>query len=169
MQLLIQMPQLQRLVPLLQYHFLALHAFEQFIQINRLLVVIGKAGAQRLDHILLARLPGEHDRLESPMLAGQLLQLLDHLDAVQARHMQIAEHQADFRVLVETFDRLMAGFAGNATVAAVLKKFAKFCNDLGLIVDHKDFYCRSTLVHVQLPARPRTDRPFIDSLRLYNL
>ncbi|MCY1461794.1 hypothetical protein D9M71_794900 [compost metagenome] len=103
------------------------------------------------------------------MFAAQALQLLDHLNAVQARHVQIAEDQADVRILLEMFDRLMAGFAGNAAVAVALKKFAKFYDDQGLIVDHKDFYCRSTLVHVQLPARPRTDRPITDSLRLYNL
>ncbi|MNP40524.1 hypothetical protein D3C76_1341710 [compost metagenome] len=126
LQLLVQMPQLQRLMPLLQCHFLALYAFEQFTQVNRLLVVIGNAGAQCLDHILLVRLPGEHDGFEGPVFTTQALQFLDHLNAVQARHVQIAEDQANVHVLLETFDRLMAGFAGNAAVAVALKKFAKF-------------------------------------------
>ncbi|MNC49265.1 hypothetical protein D3C75_984330 [compost metagenome] len=63
------MPQLQVLVPLLQGHFLPLQTFEQLIQIDRFLVIVGHASAQSLDHILLVSAPGEHDRLERPVLA----------------------------------------------------------------------------------------------------
>lgn len=82
---------------------------EQLLQVNRLLIVIGNPGTQSLDHILLVRAPGEHDRFECPMLAGQPLQFLDQLDAVQPGHVQIAEHQADVHVFSESFDCLRAG------------------------------------------------------------
>ncbi|MNX66304.1 hypothetical protein D3C86_973930 [compost metagenome] len=168
MQLLIQMPQLQRLLPLMQSHLLTLQTFKQLMQVNRLLVVIGNPGTQGLDHILLVRLPGQHDRFKRAMLAGQPLKLLNQLNPVQARHVQIAEHQTDVGVVIESFDGLMAGLARHTTVTVALKKFAEFFNDQGLVIDHKDFYCRGTLVHVQLPARSKADRSCIHRLRLYN-
>lgn len=79
-------------MPFLQGRFLALEAFKQFIEVDRLLVVIGDARTQGLDHILLVGATGEHDRFERAMLAGDPLQRLDQLDAVHVRHMQVTQH-----------------------------------------------------------------------------
>ncbi|MNT85835.1 hypothetical protein D3C72_2260480 [compost metagenome] len=62
--------------------------------------------------------------------------------------MQIAQHQADVGVFVESLDGLLTGPTRHTAVTAVLKKLAKFFNDQWLIVDHKDFYCRGRLFHV---------------------
>jgi len=76
----------------LQGRFLALEAFEQFIEVDRLLVVIGDTRTQGLDHILLVGAPGEHDRFERTMFTGDPLQRLHQLDAVHVRHMQVTQH-----------------------------------------------------------------------------
>ncbi|MNT27716.1 hypothetical protein D3C72_1633570 [compost metagenome] len=129
LKLLIQVTQLLVLVLFLQDHFLTLQPFEQLIQINRLLVIVGNPGAQRLDHVLLVGAAGEHDRFECTMLARQSLQLLHQLDPVHARHVQIAQHQTDIEVLLETLDGLMAGLARNTAVTLALQKFTQFFND----------------------------------------
>lgn len=101
------------------------------------------------------------------MLAGQPLQFLDQLDAVQPGHVQIIEHQADVHVFSESFDCLRAGLTWHATVTAAFKK-SKFFNNQGLIIDHKDFHCGGRLVHMQLPAKPKAGCSFTDSHGLYS-
>jgi hypothetical protein len=152
------MPQLQILLPILQRHLLSLNPFEQLIEINRLLVVIGNPCPQGLDHILLVRTPSQHDRLEGPVLAGHPLQLLHQLNPVHVRHMQITQHQADLQVFAVTGNGLLARFTGNAAIAARLQKLAKFFNNQRLIINHEDFYCRGEFVHAPLHARSTADR-----------
>ncbi|MNN29283.1 hypothetical protein D3C81_1428810 [compost metagenome] len=144
------MPQLQILLPLLQRRLLTPHPVEQLIQINRLLIIIGNPGTQCLDHILLVGTPSEHDRLEHPTLARQTLQRLNQLNAIHVRHVQITQHQTDFRVLTETLDRLQTGFARHTAITIAFKKLAQLLHDQRLIVDHEDFYRRRKLVHVLL-------------------
>lgn len=79
-------------MPFLQRRFLALEAFEQFIEVDRLLVVIGDARTQGFDHILFVGTTGEHDRFERTMFAGDPLQRLDQFDAVHVRHVQVTQH-----------------------------------------------------------------------------
>ena len=102
LQLLVQMPQVQLLLPFLQRHFLTLQAFEQFVEVDGLLVVIRNARSQRLDHVLLVSLAGQHDRFERPLAPGNTLHGLHQLDAIHVRHMQVAQHQANFSILAET-------------------------------------------------------------------
>ncbi|MNP80843.1 hypothetical protein D3C76_1790470 [compost metagenome] len=73
LQLLVQMPQLQLLLPLLQGCLLALQTLQQFIEVDRFLVVVRNPGPQRLDHILLVGSPSEHDRFERSVLARHTL------------------------------------------------------------------------------------------------
>ncbi|MNE51903.1 hypothetical protein D3C80_1465520 [compost metagenome] len=97
------------------------------------------------------------------------MQLLHQLKTVHAGHVQVQQHQTDIEVFAETPDRLITRFAGNTTVTFALQKLAKLFNDQWRIVDHKDFYCRSKLAHVQLPVRPKVDPSLTDSQRLYSL
>ena len=135
---------------LLQGRFLTFHAFEQFIQLDRLLVVVGNPGTQGLDHVLFVGAPREHDRFEHPVFAADALQLLHQLDAIHVRHMQVAQHQTDFGVFTETLDRLSAGFTRHTAVPAAFEKLAQFFDDQRLIIDHEHFYRRRKLVHEPL-------------------
>lgn len=159
MQLLVQVPQVQLFLPLLQRRFLALQAFEQFIEVDRLLVVIRDPCAQGLDHILLVGTPGEHDRLERTLLVRHFLHGLHQFDAIHVRHMQVAQHQADLGVFAEALQGVSAGLTGDAAVTAGFKKFAEFFHDQRLIVDHEHFYRRGKLVHALLHAWQAKGRP----------
>ena len=155
LQLLVQMPQLQVLLPLLQGCFLALQAFEQFVEVDRFLVIVRDPGPQRLDHILLVGSPGEHDRFERSMLARHPLQRMHQLDAIEVRHVQVTEHQADVGVLAEALDGLLAGPTGNADVTAAFQEFAEFFNNQRFVVDHQYFYRRCGLVHSPLHVQAK--------------
>ncbi|MNT74102.1 hypothetical protein D3C72_2128830 [compost metagenome] len=113
----------------LQCGFLALHAFEQLVQVHGFLVVVGKACAQGPDHILFVGAVGEHDRLENPLLPGNHLQGAEQFNAIAFRHVQIAQHQADRRVGGKVFDSLVTGQARQATVAVALEKSTQLFDD----------------------------------------
>ncbi|MNH15715.1 hypothetical protein D3C79_753330 [compost metagenome] len=78
--------------------FLPTYAFKQFIELHRLLVVIGKAFAQRADHVLFLGTPGQHDGFEHALATVDLLQGAHQFDAVPFRHVQVTDEQTDGRV-----------------------------------------------------------------------
>ncbi|MNP23506.1 hypothetical protein D3C76_1162180 [compost metagenome] len=123
MQFLVQIAQfLEALVSLRQYRLLALDTFEQFIEVDGLLIVIGKALAQGPDHILFIGLPCEHDGFERAVFTGDLLQCLNQFDAIEPWHMQVTEHQVDVQVVAKLHQGLLAGMAGHAVVTVALQK-----------------------------------------------
>jgi hypothetical protein len=67
------------------------------------------------------------------------LQLLNKLNAVDTGHVQIAEHQADSQVLIETRNRLFARMTRHTAITIAPQEFAELFNDQWLIIDHKDF------------------------------
>jgi hypothetical protein len=52
---------------------------------------------------------------------------------------QIAEHQADSQVLIETRNRLFARMTRHTAITIAPQEFAELFNDQWLIIDHKDF------------------------------
>lgn len=78
-------------------------AGEQFPDLQGFLVVVGETAAHGLDHILLVGLPSEQNGLEGALTFGLLLQSLDQLYSIDARHIQIGQDDGDFRVAMESF------------------------------------------------------------------
>ncbi len=160
LELLVEQAQLLAVfLPLVQRLDLQLHTFEQFFQINRLLVVIGDARPKGLDDVFFLGLAGQHDGLEQMRLAASHLHRFDHLDPVHAGHFQIAKHDTDGAVGAETLNGLKARIATHTLIAAALQKFAEFFNNRGLVIDHQNFGER-VVIHRQLHAvRGRRRRP----------
>ncbi|MNR07026.1 hypothetical protein D3C85_1231270 [compost metagenome] len=83
MEFLVQSAQFpEALVPFAEHRLLALDAFEQFIEVDGLLIVVGKAFAQGLDHVLLVGLASEQDGFEDAVFAGDFLECLYQFDAI---------------------------------------------------------------------------------------
>ena len=83
LQALVQVPQFMDVALAFEQRLLlASHAFEQLLQVDGLLVVIGEPFPQGADDVLLLGLSGQHDRFEHALATGEFLERMDHLDAI---------------------------------------------------------------------------------------
>jgi hypothetical protein len=121
-------------------------------QVHGFLVVVGKAFTQGADHILLVGAAGQHDRLEQPLVAGDLLQRTDQLDTIALGHVQVAEHQADGFVGDVLLDGLVRGMGRDAAIAFTFQPVAQLFDNQRLVVDNQHFHFTDGLVHDQLPV-----------------
>ena len=143
MQLFIEQAQLfQAALALLQRDLLALQAFEQFVKVDRFLVIVGDTGAQGADHVFFLGPAGEQDGLEQMLLAADQLHGLDQLDAVHAGHVQVAQDQPDVGRIAKPLDGFAAVGAGHAEITMAFEKLTELFDNQRLIVDHQNLYRR---------------------------
>src|SRR5690606_20596551 len=63
----------------------------------------------------------ENDGFEGALQAGDAFQLLNQLDAVHPRHMQIAQHQTDLWIVAKS----LASFGGREATVTAIAEFAE--------------------------------------------
>lgn len=152
-QLLVHLVEFSAIVhALLQVPFKAPDRSANFIHIDGFLIEVCNARPHCRNHILGFGLTRENDRFELAITVVGLLQRIDQADAILARKMQIAEHNADLRVRAEQFDRFVRAVTTNADVATVIKKLAKFFNDIRFVVHDEEFYHALMPFHVSSPG-----------------
>ena len=135
--------------------FLAAYALQQFIEVHGFLVVIGKALAQRSDHILLLRSTGHHDGLERA-LPALYLQFADQFNTITTRHVQVTDDHANGLVCQVTFQGFVSGVGRQAAVTLGFEKLTQLFDYHWLVIDHQYLHITECSGHDQLPVVTRS-------------